>query len=41
VFGLLREHGCTLSDADLDEVLSSDFELNTQGLLAWLERKKS
>jgi glyoxylase-like metal-dependent hydrolase (beta-lactamase superfamily II) len=41
VFGLLREHGCTLSDEVLDEVLSSDFELNTQGLIAWLERKKA
>ena len=41
IFGLLREHGCTLPDTELDEVLSSDFDLNTQGLLVWLERKKS
>lgn len=35
---LAREHGCTLSDERVDELLGPDLELNTQGLVAWLER---
>jgi glyoxylase-like metal-dependent hydrolase (beta-lactamase superfamily II) len=35
----LREHGCTLSDADIDAILSKDFELNADGLVAWLKRE--
>lgn len=38
--GLLRRHGCTLSDAQLDEVLGADLALNTQGLIAWLDRER-
>jgi glyoxylase-like metal-dependent hydrolase (beta-lactamase superfamily II) len=37
---LLRRHGCTLPDARIDEVLSTDLELNTQGLIAWLDRER-
>jgi glyoxylase-like metal-dependent hydrolase (beta-lactamase superfamily II) len=35
---LAREHGCRLSDAELGQALAGDLELNTQGLIAWLER---
>jgi glyoxylase-like metal-dependent hydrolase (beta-lactamase superfamily II) len=35
---LVREHGCTLPDERIDELLGPDLELNTQGLVAWLER---
>lgn len=34
----LARHGCRLDVAELDELLSSDLELNTQGLLSWLAR---
>jgi len=34
----LREHGCTLSEAEIDGVLGDDLRLNAQGLVAWLER---
>ena len=35
----LREHGCTMSAADIDAILAKDFELNAAGLVAWLERE--
>lgn len=35
----LREHGCTMSDTDIDTILSKDFELNAAGLVAWLRRE--
>ena len=35
---LAREQGCGRSDAEIERALASDLELNTQGLLAWLER---
>lgn len=35
---LLREHGCTLPEAQIDELLGGDLGLNTQGLLSWLKR---
>jgi glyoxylase-like metal-dependent hydrolase (beta-lactamase superfamily II) len=34
----LRRHGCTLSDERCRELLAMDIDLNTQGLLVWLER---
>ena len=34
----LREHGCTMSDTQIDAILSKDFELNADGLVAWLGR---
>lgn len=37
-FRLVREHGCTLADERIDELLGPDLVLNTQGLIAWLER---
>jgi glyoxylase-like metal-dependent hydrolase (beta-lactamase superfamily II) len=37
---LLRHHGCTLPDARIDELLGTDLELNTQGLIAWLDRER-
>ncbi len=36
--GALKRHGCRLGLAELDALLSSDLELNTQGLLSWLAR---
>jgi glyoxylase-like metal-dependent hydrolase (beta-lactamase superfamily II) len=38
--GGLARHGCRLDVAELDTLLSSDLELNTQGLLSWLARAK-
>jgi len=35
----LREHGCTMGDADIDAILNKDFELNADGLAAWLKRE--
>jgi glyoxylase-like metal-dependent hydrolase (beta-lactamase superfamily II) len=40
-FRLVREHGCTLPDAEIDELLGPDLKLNTQGLVAWLERTRA
>jgi glyoxylase-like metal-dependent hydrolase (beta-lactamase superfamily II) len=34
----LREHGCTMSEAQIDAMLGKDFELNADGLVAWLKR---
>jgi glyoxylase-like metal-dependent hydrolase (beta-lactamase superfamily II) len=35
----LREHGCVMTDADIDAILAKDFELNAAGLVAWLARE--
>jgi glyoxylase-like metal-dependent hydrolase (beta-lactamase superfamily II) len=35
---LARQHGCRLSDGEIERALAGDLELNTQGLIAWLER---
>ncbi len=35
----LREHGCTLSEEQIDDVIKMDVALNTQGLIVWLERR--
>lgn len=35
----LQEHGCKLNEAQIDAILSKDFELNAAGLGAWLERE--
>jgi glyoxylase-like metal-dependent hydrolase (beta-lactamase superfamily II) len=37
---LVREHGCSLTDARFEEILAKDIELNVQGLSAWLERRQ-
>lgn len=34
----LREHGCMLSDDAIDAILGADYELNADGLIAWLAR---
>ena len=38
---LALAHGCALTDERLDAVLGKDVELNVQGLVAWLERRKA
>ena len=35
---LARDHGCRLPDSELEHALAGDLTLNTQGLIAWLER---
>ena len=35
---LARAHGCRLTDAEIEHALAGDLALNTQGLIAWLER---
>jgi glyoxylase-like metal-dependent hydrolase (beta-lactamase superfamily II) len=38
---LAREHGCRLSAGEIEQALAGDLELNTQGLISWLERTQS
>ena len=38
---LAREHGCRQSDAEIERLLGSDLDLNTQGLIAWDERRRA
>jgi glyoxylase-like metal-dependent hydrolase (beta-lactamase superfamily II) len=35
----LREHGCTLAEGRIDELLALDRELNAQGMAVWLNRR--
>jgi glyoxylase-like metal-dependent hydrolase (beta-lactamase superfamily II) len=35
----LREHGCRMTDVQIDAILDKDFELNAAGLVAWLARE--
>ena len=35
---LARAHGVELSDSRVMEILGKDLELNTQGLVAWVDR---
>lgn len=35
-----HEHGCTLPDAEVLELLASDIELNAQGIAVWLDGDK-
>ena len=35
----LRAHGCTLTDAQILELLALDLELNAQGIAVWLNRR--
>jgi glyoxylase-like metal-dependent hydrolase (beta-lactamase superfamily II) len=37
----LREHGCTMSDAAIEQMLALDIDLNTQGACVWLDRRRS
>ncbi|MBK7251710.1 MAG: MBL fold metallo-hydrolase [Gammaproteobacteria bacterium] len=36
----LREHGCTLDEHGIDALLGMDADLNTQGLIVWLDRER-
>ena len=38
--GLAHEHGAPLSDDDITTLLQGDLDLNTQGLIVWLDRMK-
>jgi glyoxylase-like metal-dependent hydrolase (beta-lactamase superfamily II) len=38
--GQLREHGAALTDAQIATLLQGDLDLNTQGLMVWLDRLK-
>src|SRR5437763_11387688 len=38
--GLAREHGVKLGDAEIAGLLQGDLDLNTQGLIVWLDRRK-
>jgi glyoxylase-like metal-dependent hydrolase (beta-lactamase superfamily II) len=38
--GLARRHGCRQSDSEIERELAGDLTLNTQGLIAWLNRLK-
>ena len=35
----VRQHGCTLPDSTVDEILALDVELNAQGMAIWLDRQ--
>jgi hypothetical protein len=37
---LARRHGLAEPQARVDEYLSKDLDLNTQGLIAWLQRQR-
>ena len=37
---LARLHGSPVSEAQFDELLKMDLDLNAQGLVAWLHRKR-
>jgi glyoxylase-like metal-dependent hydrolase (beta-lactamase superfamily II) len=37
---LARQHGCTLPDEQIADLLSMDAELNAQGMHVWVERQK-
>jgi glyoxylase-like metal-dependent hydrolase (beta-lactamase superfamily II) len=36
--GSLREHGCSMPEAQIAQLLAIDLELNAQGLAVWLDR---
>jgi glyoxylase-like metal-dependent hydrolase (beta-lactamase superfamily II) len=40
LIGQAREHGCTLADERIRELLAVDTELNAQGLEVWLARRE-
>ncbi len=39
LFGCAREHGCEMSDEQLEAVLGLDIQLNSQGLAVWLQSR--
>ena len=40
LFGDLRAHGCRHGDAQLEQLLAGDLELNSAGLLHWVQRRR-
>jgi glyoxylase-like metal-dependent hydrolase (beta-lactamase superfamily II) len=40
VHGWLRDHGTPLGEAEVDEIVGVDVELNAQGLESWLDRDR-
>lgn len=40
LFGDLRAHGCRHSDAQLEQLLAGDLDLNSAGLASWLQRRR-
>jgi glyoxylase-like metal-dependent hydrolase (beta-lactamase superfamily II) len=36
---LARAHGCTQPDAEIERLLEGDLDLNTQGLIVWIDRR--
>ena len=38
--GLAHEHGVPLTDAQIETIMQGDLDLNTQGLVVWLDRVK-
>lgn len=41
LFSCAREHGCEMSDEQLQAVLGLDIQLNSQGLAVWLQSRSS
>jgi len=39
LFRCAREHGCDMSDEQLQAVLGLDIQLNSQGLAVWLQSR--
>lgn len=39
IFAELQQHGCTLCEAEMEQRLTVDNDLNAQGLLNWLEQQ--
>jgi len=37
---LVRRHGCSFTDGEFDALLDKDVNLNVQGLIAWLSRRR-
>jgi glyoxylase-like metal-dependent hydrolase (beta-lactamase superfamily II) len=37
---LARQHGCAQTDGEIERLLRNDLDLNTQGLIAWDERRR-
>lgn len=40
LFTDLRAHGCRLGDAQLEQLLAGDLDLNSAGLVSWLQRRR-
>jgi hypothetical protein len=37
---LARAHGCTQPDAEIERLLAGDLDLNVQGLIVWIDRRR-